>query len=234
MHLPRKFFELLSNLHLEITSRISLPPPTILYNVPYISQFASSEYAEIVLKGEVSAALDPKWPETGAISTEEYVTWVTTICGMACTVMALEFFNQTKHQPISLARNAKEHNVYQLHQHELSGLRYKEYCTWVEQYNLHASLYSRLSIAGIHYLLARGKLVIASVNPNIRGVNTVSKEQVGGHLVLIVGCDKINSTITIHNPSGFASNQSQTFHTISIQNFKDHFAGRGISVTNSL
>jgi len=119
MHLTGKLSELTRNLYLEISSRLQAQPMTVLYRVPYTSQFASPEYAEKVLLKNIPASFDPIWLETGATSAEEYVTWVTTICGMACTVMALEYFKQTKHQTISLARDAFSHHVYQLHRKEL-------------------------------------------------------------------------------------------------------------------
>ena len=91
-------------------------------------------------------------------------------------------------------------------------------------------MFSTLSLVGICHLLAQKKLVIASVNPNIRGIPTANSNQIGGHLVLVVGYNSTNQTVTIHNPSGFVSNDSQEFQVISTDEFSNYFAGRGIAL----
>ncbi len=83
---------------------------------------------------------------------------------------------------------------------------------------------------GIKYILSNQGLVIASVNPNIRGYQTASAKQVGGHLILITGYDRHTGTVTLHNPSGFLSLESCENHVLTIKEFKKYFAGRGIAV----
>jgi hypothetical protein len=70
--------------------------------------------------------------------------------------------------------------------------------------------------------------VIASVNPNIRGYATSSETKIGGHLVLVTGYDQDKKTITINNPSGFVSLNTQKGHVLSEVEFIRYFANRGI------
>lgn len=223
----------LRNFHLMGISIFSNSKDKIENNVPYVSQFAHPEYAEKILKEGVDKTTDPNWRNTGAKSVDEYIEWVLTICGMACTVMALKFFSDRKYEIVTLAKDALNHDVYRRDQEEISHMHYKEYTDWITNYGIKAKVYSRLNIRGIQKLLSDKSLVIASVNPNIRGYETVSLKQEGGHLVLITGYDKKENTITLHNPSGFVSNNSQSNQTLSVQDFLRYYAGRGIALSSS-
>ncbi len=204
---------------------------SVTNKAPYVSQFATPEFAEKILRDKVLAEHDLAWKNTGAVSPEEYSAWVLTQCGMACTLMALQYFKK-EHVPIVLmANDALAHGVYQREQGRTSDMRYGEYVTWIRNYSLHAELHIRLSIRGIQYALSRGRLVMVSVNPNIRGYETAAPAQRGGHLVLITGYDKSHNTITFINPSGFTSTHTQIAHTLPISEFLSYYAGRGILVS---
>ena len=233
MKLTKKLKSELQNFYLMGVSIFSNPKDKIENNVPYISQFAHPEYAEKILKEDVDKTTDPNWKETGAESVDEYVEWVLTMCGMACTSMVLRFFKDRKDGIVTLAKDALKHDVYRRHEDEISHMHYKEYSEWIGNYGLKAKVYSRLNIQGIQKLLSDKSLVMASVNPNIRGYETASLKQKGGHLVLITGYDKKKNTITLHNPSGFVSNNSQCNQTLSVQDFLRHYAGRGIALSSS-
>jgi hypothetical protein len=156
------------------------------------------------------------------------------MCGMACLSMILQHFYSKTIRNVELANDALANGVYDIANNEISGMKYQPFVKWIEKFNLLADVYSKLSIKGIQYALSHSKLVIVSVNPNIRGFNTSPQDQIGGHLVLVVGYDLRNSTITINNPSGFESTQTQKNHTMSIDNFNKYFAGRGIVVYKKL
>lgn len=204
--------------------------PSVHNSVNFVSQFANPEWAEKILKDGLPKTSDPDWQQSGADTAEEYGKWVTTVCGMACTVMALDYFGKGEHKSIMLAKDALEHGVYQEHADELSAMRYREYVSWVARYGLSATLYSRLTVAGIQHILASGGLVIASVNPNMRGYQTAPEAQAGGHLVLVTGYEKEKDTITLENPSGFVSQNTHHNHTMKTSDFKRFFAGRGIAL----
>lgn len=229
MKIRQKTNQELANLFLLLAS-LKKRKTSVINQVPYVSQFANAEWAEKILKGRMTKTSDPDWKVSGADSVGEYKKWVTTICGMACTVMVLEYFGKGKHQTITLAKDALHHGAYQEHSENLSDMRYKEYVDWVGNFGISATPYSRLTIAGIKHILSKEGLTIVSVNPNIRGYETAPAEQKGGHLVLVTGYDDSNNTITVHNPSGFVSHNTHSNHILDYKTFKKYFAGRGIAL----
>jgi len=233
MKVFRKMQSELGNIKLQILALFSSVKPQVENGVSYVGQFASPEFAEKILREGVDKTTDPEWENTGAKLSEEYAKWVLIICGMACTSMALKHFKDKNVGTITLAKDALKHDVYRQEGDDISGMQYREYAKWVRGYGLDARVYSRLTMRGIEYLLSRGRLVIVSVNPNIREYETVSTTQKGGHLVLVTGYNKKNKTVTIHNPSGFTSSNTQQNHTISVLKFFQFYAGRGIAI-NSL
>lgn len=214
----------------EATVNFSSISNVVNYDVSYVCQFAKPEHAELSLKKELNPKDDLYWAETGASSPERYADWAFTMCGMASTSMALSYFNQENIKPVLLAEDALQHGVYTESKKELSAMRYREFAKWVKKYNLNAHIYTKLSIKGIRYALSKGSLVIISVNPNIREYNTAPIDQKGGHLVLVTGYNLDSATISINNPSGFVSNNTQINHTIPEKQFLSYYAGRGIVI----
>jgi uncharacterized protein YvpB len=203
-----------------------------VYDVLYVCQFARPEQAEPSLEGQLNPVDDPYWHETGAVSPERYAEWAFTMCGMASALMALKYFGKNTKLVAQLAEDALKHGVYSEEDGELSAMKYREFVTWIQKHGLQAQIYTRLSVRGIQYALSRGRLVIISVNPNIRGYATAPTGQKGGHLVLVTGYDVGKNTITINNPSGFASSDTQVRHQILIKEFRRYYAGRGILLSN--
>ena len=232
MKIWRKIKSEFENLKLRFSTLFQAQPPHIQYNVLYVSQFAHPEYAERILKKGVPKTSDPNWKETGAESSSEYAEWVLTICGMACTSMILKYFKNKHIGIVSLAKEALEHGVYQRRSDGISSMQYREFSEWISRHGLNAKVYTRLTVKGIVYLLTNGELVIVSVNPNIREYETADNKQKGGHLVLITGYDQSNDTLTLHNPSGFVSHDTQKNYTIPVTQFKRYYARRGIAVSN--
>lgn len=230
MRLVEKVSEEIQNLCLYSKVATTAIQPSVQNNVSYVSQFANPDWSEKVLKDGLSIRTDPDWAQSGADTLDEYEQWATTVCGMACTVMALRHFYGRDYAPIALAKDALVHGVYKEQLGGFSAMYYKEYVAWVSAYGLSAQLYSRLSVAGIRYVLASGGLVIASVNSNIRGYNIAPEKQKGGHLVLVTGYDIGADTITIQNPSGFVSSGTQHNHVLQTADFIKYFAQRGIAL----
>ena len=232
MKLIEKLQSELQNIRLAIGAFFSTQKDRVENDVPYVSQFAHPEYAEKILKDGAEKTSDPSWKDTGAESPEEYAEWVLTMCGMACTSMALQHLKNRKDGIVSLAKNAKAHGVYKEHSGELSSMHYKEFANWITSYGVGAKIYTRLGIRGLQKLLSDGDVVIVSVNPNIREYETASNEQQGGHLVLVTGYNKKENTLTLHNPSGFVSQNTQENHTVPVQKFLKYYAGRGIALSS--
>jgi len=230
MKLIKKLQSELQNIRLAINVLFSKQKEQVKNNVPFVSQFAHPEFAERILKDGAEIKSDPNWRATGAESAEEYNEWVLTICGMACTSMVLQYLKKRKVPIVTLAKDAKIHGVYKERNGQLSSMHYKEFANWIQSYDIHATVFTRLGVGGLQQLLTEGDVVIVSVNPNIRGYTTVDTTQCGGHLVLITGYDKKENTLTFHNPSGFTSCNTQENHTVLVPNFLKYYAGRGIAL----
>ncbi len=228
MRLVNKILQEIQNIVFECKAWGSIKKEVVAYDVPFVCQFSIPEHAELSLRKELSPENDPHWENTGALSQERYADWAFTMCGMASVAMALGYLKKSIHKPAELAEDALKHDVYVEDDATISSMKYKEFASWIRKYGLHADVFSRLSIQGIQYALSENKLVIISVNPNIRGYNTAPLAQKGGHLVLVIGYDITADTITINNPSGFLSTDTQVKHTLTISEFKNYYAGRGI------
>ncbi len=230
MRIVKKLAQEWQNLFLEIIASVAPKKIRVENDVPYVSQFATPQFSEEILKNKVPKTEDPGWKDIGASSPEEYAAWVTTQCGMACTAMALKHLKGESPKLLELSREALSAGVYASEGEVITDMRYREFRDWVSSHGLQAMVYSRLSISGVQYLLSEGNLVMVSVNPNIRGYETAPKTQKGGHLVLVTGYDKERKTITLNNPSGFVSTNTQEKHTIPLSEFRSFYAGRGIAL----
>lgn len=218
------------NVIYKLVTRFSTIPNRVSHDISYVCQFAKPEHAELSLKKELHPIDDSHWAETGARTPERYADWAFTMCGMASTAMALSHFHNKNIKPALLAEDALLHGVYTENEKELSAMKYREFAKWIKNFNINADIYTKLSIKGIRYALSKGRLVIISVNPNIRGYNTAPVEQRGGHLVLVTGYDLDKQTISINNPSGFVSNNTQINHELPEEQFISYYAGRGIVI----
>jgi hypothetical protein len=109
-------------------------------------------------------------------------------------------------------------------------MHHRPFVRWIRKFNIKATIYTKLTLRSVESLLASGSLIIADVNPNISGFIDAPNTQVGGHLVLVTGYNKIEKNITIQNPSGFENNQSQVNHSIPLKEWAIYFSGYGIAV----
>ena len=223
---------LFNNLVLKVLALFTRTPDRVRLPVPYVSQFANPSWAEMVLKDNQPIARDLMWEESGARSVKEYERWVLSICGMACTLMALQYYKKGDFTIIPLARDASKIGVYKKEGNGISSMQYVPYTKWLKKFNLRGIIYTKLSFKSLCYLLSKQHLFIASVNPNISDFISAPATQVGGHLVLVTGYNKKEETVTFHNPSGFENNQTQSHHTVSSKEFMIYFSGRGIAICN--
>jgi hypothetical protein len=230
MKLFHKIKILFNNLVLKVLTLIARSPQRVRLLVPYVSQFANPSWAEMVLKDNQPIARDLMWEESGARSVKEYERWVLSICGMACTAMALQFYKKGEFKIIPLARDAGTAGVYKKAGDGISSMQYAPYTKWIKKFDLRGTIYTKLSFKSLCYLLSKRQLFIASVNPNISDFISAPATQVGGHLILVTGYNKKEETVTFHNPSGFENNQTQSNHTVSSKEFMIYFSGQGIAV----
>jgi hypothetical protein len=184
----------------------------------------------MVLKDGQELNKDIMWPDSGALTIEEYEHWALAICGMACASMLLAFYTGKTYKTIRLTRDAKKAGVYTEEANEISHMHHRPFVRWIRKFNIKATIYTKLTLRSVESLLASGSLIIADVNPNISGFIDAPNTQVGGHLVLVTGYNKIEKNITIQNPSGFENNQSQVNHSIPLKEWAIYFSGYGIAV----
>ncbi len=226
-----KITQLLRNITLVGRSFFVRTPDRVRNSVPYVSQFANPAWAEMVLKDGQPLSKDMLWPESGAETIAEYEQWALNACGMACASMAISFFTKKDYPVVKLGRDALRAGVYTQEDDGISTMQYRPFTKWIAKFGITGKVYTKLTLRGLHTLLAQDALVIASVNPNIRGYNTVPNTQVGGHLILVTGYNKTDNTVTFHNPSGFENSQSQSYHTVPLKEWHIYFAGRAIAVS---
>jgi hypothetical protein len=232
MNLLHKIKRQFNNLVLKVRTLFARTPERLRHHVPYVSQFANPSWAEMILKDNQPIDRDLMWEDSGARSIKEYERWVLSICGMACTAMALQFYKKGEFKTIPLARDAAKLGVYKKDGDGISSMHYVPYIKWIRKFNLKGTIYTKISFTSLCYLLSKNRLVIASVNPNISSFISAPATQVGGHLVLITGYNKKEKTVTFQNPSGFENNQTQSNHTVSLKEFMIYFSGQGIALKN--
>ena len=225
-----KIKRLIGNTALFIRSLVTRTPDRIRHSVPYTSQFANPGWAEMVLKDGQSLTKDIMWPDSGAQTIEEYEHWALAICGMACAAMVISFYSNKTYKTIKLAKDAKKNGVYIEQGGEISKMQNQQFVRWIRKFSIKATIYTKLKLRSVETLLASGSLIIADVNPNISGFINAPNTQVGGHLVLVTGYNKIEKTVTIQNPAGFENNQSQANHSVSFKEWEIYFSGQGIAI----
>lgn len=229
----KKLLQLARNIKYEIAARRRSLPDKVILGVPYCCQYARKEDADNFIKRKSHLINDPFWGLSGARSPKEYAKRARSICGMAATKMIIEYYKKTEVVLFNLVRQAYKAGVYSVEEDKVDNMKYKEYSLWIKKdYDLNARIHNRLSIKGIKWAVAKGKIPIVSVNPNIRGYSKAPSRQKGGHLVLVVGYDTKQKILYLNNPSGLYELGTQEKHKISEKEFKRYFSGRGIIVSN--
>lgn len=198
-------------------------------DIPYVSQWESTELIDDIWSKKMRTEDDPKWRNSGASSKSEYAEWSWAGCGLACTKMILAATGKENPPLVTLGKQALEFGAYQLPLATSPGLFYRPFVQFLaSKYDLPARVTSRLSDAKIMRALARDGFVIASVSADIRyPCSTPAKK--GGHLVLVVGYDRDREEFYIHNPSGTTA-ASQAFAAVSFADFAKFSARRGIII----
>ncbi|WEB44195.1 C39 family peptidase [Streptomyces yunnanensis] len=198
---------------------------TVIHPVPYHSQWASPELVPALLAGTTSATEDPRWPEYGARTPEEYAWWSWRLCGMACLRMALEFWRHSAPTAMELAAECLDAGAYVRHAEGLHGLIYAPFAAYAERrWGLSAESRPDLPREEIPALVGAGRLVLLSVHPSIRDADPEPPRR-GGHLVLAVGVTPDH--VVIHNPSGLPGH-SQEFAHVEWRRLDRVYAGRGV------
>jgi hypothetical protein len=148
---------------------------------------------------------------------------------MACTKMLIAHTTGKVIPLVELGKKCTEYGGYTMPLRDSIGLLYKPYTTFVDKgFGWKARVAQGMSQKELMYELSQGNYVIAGVSPKIRDPDSKPKVK-GGHLVLMVGYDRIKEKFYLHNPSGI-SKATQEYAAVSFDDFKKFFSERGIVI----
>ncbi|WP_045692900.1 C39 family peptidase [Streptomyces rubellomurinus] len=197
----------------------------VVHEVPYHSQWESAELVRAIIDGRLDAAEDPRWGQSGADTPEEYAWWSWRLCGVACLRMALDHWWGVAPPALALADECVKAGAYVRDGESLRGLVHTPFAAYVrERWGLAAQA-REASPEEVAAEVAGGRLVMLSVHPSIREPAGPEPVRRGGHLVLAVGVT--DTSLVIHNPSGFPG-ESQEFAHVPWRSFGQFYAGRAI------
>jgi hypothetical protein len=194
--------------------------------VPQITQYASpSLIAAIAYEGHPRAE-DPRWRESGAPDRETYAAWCARWCGMACFRMALTARDGLAPTLYELAVSSTEYGAYTDEPGRPRGLIYRPFAEYArDKHGLQAEVITELDTARLMAELNEGRLIIASVHPEIRRPHN-EPPGTGGHLVLVTG--HADGHVAFHNPSGHTPEAVAA--TLPLAVFDRFAAHRGIAL----
>ncbi|HEX3490911.1 MAG TPA: C39 family peptidase [Streptosporangiaceae bacterium] len=196
------------------------------HRVPWIVQYASPSLIAAITYGGHPRAEDPRWRESGAPDRETYAAWCARWCGMACFRMALLARDGVAPTLYELATGCMEFGGYTDEPGRPRGLIYQPFADYArDKHGMRADVITELDPARLLAELDEGRLIIASVHPEIRRPDG-GPPGTGGHLVLVTG--HANGLVTFHNPSGHTP--EAVVATLRLPVFDRFAAGRGIAL----
>ena len=177
--------------------------------VPYFSQWMSPDWVRPIVEDGADPCDDPRWPDAGFDTADEYRFWSRRICGLACFESVLTYWDIEVPTRAELVRSAVKWGAYrQVGPDEVEGLTYAPFAEWVGcDFGMDAEVHGRLPLTDVPALLDADddSFVIASVSAEIRYPDRPNSRR-GGHLVLIHAWDGTN--LRFHNPSGIPPHQA--------------------------
>jgi hypothetical protein len=196
------------------------------HSVPWITQYASPSLIADMIYGRRARADDPRWRDSGAPDQETYAAWCARWCGMACFRMALLARDRVAPTLYELAMGCMEYGAYVDEPGRPRGLIYRPFAEYArDKHGLRADVITELDPARLASELDAGRLVIASVHPEIRRPEH-DPPGTGGHLVLVTG--QADGQVTFHNPSGHTP--EAVVGTLPMPVFDGFAAHRGIAL----
>lgn len=200
------------------------------YKIPYVSQYASKELAERFVKDDAFLRGDPRWRESGAETSGEYVFWAPKLCGMACFSMILQSLSFPTPKLVKLGKMAMAAGCYLKNPKDtkrLIGLIHAPFLKFAKKFGFGGKLIWHIGPNVVAHEILQKNFVIASVSYEIRMKGARPKDKTG-HLVLAHGFKVLGGKITgfyINNPSGFYG-ESQENNFVAAEDFINCFSGR--------
>jgi hypothetical protein len=195
--------------------------------VPYYAQWESPELVARFIDGSLRPADDPRWPDSGARSPQEYEYWASKVCGLACLKMILAARSEPVPPMMRLLERALERGCYVRDGDRVIGMIYQPFADWVgQEFAIKAEVAGDLPLDTLTSAATPATPVIASVHSSIRYPDRVPAAR-GGHLVLVTGAG--SGMVRLHNPSGLPG-ISQRDALIGTADFGRFFAGRGLII----
>lgn len=105
----------------------------VVHEVPYHAQWESAELVRAIIDGQVDAAEDPRWGQSGAGTPEEYAWWSWRLCGVACLRMALDHWWGLAPPALTLAGECVAAGAYVRDGESLRGLIHTPFAAYVRQ-----------------------------------------------------------------------------------------------------
>lgn len=167
------------------------------------------------------------WASDGYHSSEEYLLWSRKVCGLACLQSLLHGWTDVRLPMGELLALALDWGCYVVEPSgKVQGLIYRPFMAWVSaQFGFDCELIERTPIHVSAQEVRPGQVMIASVSPEIRDLDT-HEPQRGGHLVLIYAVEE--GRVRFHNPSGYSHNSDSA--SLPMHAFERFHANRGIVV----
>jgi len=194
--------------------------------VPSITQYPSPELIEAIRYGGRPRTDDPRWRETGAPDLDAYAEWSVRWCGMACLWMVLVARDGSAPALYELTMGARKYGAYVDEPGRQRGLIYRPFVGYLrDKHGLAAEVITELDPARLTAELDRGRLVIASVHPEIRRPQ-LDPPGCGGHLVLVT--EYVDDQLRFNDPAGHTPATVQA--TLPMLVFDRFAAHRGIAI----
>jgi hypothetical protein len=206
-----------------------MPERFVHAGVPYFCQWESPELAGQIIEKQISTDDDPNWRASGAKTKQEYHDWSWSACGMACTKMILAHRTGKVIPIVQLGKKCAEYGGYKQPLADSIGLYFKPYITFVgKEFGWKAKIVQGMSLHELMHELGKGNYVIAGVSSQIH--HPADRPRVkSGHLVLMLGYDRIRQEFYMHNSSGI-SKETQEYAAIGFHGFKKFFGGQCLVV----
>lgn len=195
--------------------------------IPYFSQWESPSSAPDILSRSKGLEEISEWPQSGALSQEEFIEWANHVCGMCCLKMALAAKTGKVVPILELTRRSLPYGAYVREGENIRGLIYAPFVAFLKhELDIAGQVRVEMAVEDIETELAEHQFFIASVHPGIRHPD-IAPPRTGGHLVLVTQVEA--GVITFHNPSGH-DEATQSYVRLPISQFGQFFAGRGVAL----